>query len=117
MKEKNKIIKIITCMTVSILLLVTISYGFGVEDLTGTQQLTEMQTLRKAGNNVVKVITTVGIVFSVVMLIVLGIKYMIGSTEEKAAYKKSLMPYVIGAGLVLAASTKDHLVYNIAIEL
>jgi len=39
---------------------------------------------------------------------------MMGSTEEKAEYKKSLLPYVIGAGLVFAASTIAQIVYNVA---
>ncbi|MEI3401230.1 MAG: hypothetical protein V8R51_02250 [Clostridia bacterium] len=40
---------------------------------------------------------TVGIVLSVVILIILGIKYMMGSAEEKAEYKKTMIPYLIGA--------------------
>ena len=46
-----------------------------------------------------------GKVLSVLMLAVLGVKYMLGSSEEKAEYKKSMMPYLIGALLVFAAST------------
>ena len=38
------------------------------------------------------------------ILIVLGIKYMMGSTAEKAEYKKTLMPYFIGALLIFGAS-------------
>lgn len=66
------------------------------------------------GNDIVRVITTIGVVVSVIILIVLGIKYMMGSAEEKAEYKKTLMPYVIGAGLVFAASMLATLVYNVA---
>ena len=66
------------------------------------------------GNDIVRVITTIGTVVSVVILVVLGIKYMMGSAEEKAEYKKTLMPYVIGAGLVFAASMIATVVYNIA---
>ena len=40
------------------------------------------------------------------------IKYMMGSAEEKAEYKKTLMPYVIGAGLVFAASSIAQIVYS-----
>lgn len=115
MERKNKIITIFIIMIIIITLFVTISYGFGIEDLTGTQQETE--TLKRAGNNVVKVITTIGTVASVVMLIVLGIKYMIGSTEEKAQYKKTLMPYIIGATLVFSASVIAQIIYNVAIKL
>ena len=37
---------------------------------------------------------------SVITLVVLGIKYMVGSIEERAEYKKSMIPYLIGAFLI-----------------
>ena len=37
---------------------------------------------------------------------------MMGSAEEKAEYKKTLMPYVIGAALVFAASTIAGVLYS-----
>ena len=64
------------------------------------------------GNNIVKILQTAGVVLSVIILIVIGIKYMMGSAEEKAEYKKTLMPYVIGAGLIFAASALAQVVYN-----
>ena len=60
------------------------------------------------------IITTVGIVVSVVVLVVLGIKYMIGSAEEKAEYKKTMIPYIIGAILVFAASAIASIVMGIS---
>lgn len=114
MKKRNKII-FINILIIIIIFFATISYGFGVSNLTGNQ--TESATLKNTGNAVMKVISTIGVVISVVMLIVLGIKYMIGSTEEKAEYKKSLMPYAIGAALVFAAASIAQIVYDIAIKL
>lgn len=66
------------------------------------------------GQNLISVITTVGSIASVIVLVVLGIKYMMGSAEEKAEYKKTLLPYVIGAMLVFAASTIASVVFSIA---
>ncbi len=68
--------------------------------------------ISKIGNQIITIITTIGIVVSVIVLVVLGIKYMMGSAEEKAEYKKTLMPYVIGAGLVFAASSIAQIVYQ-----
>ena len=42
---------------------------------------------------------------------------MMGSVEEKAEYKKTLLPYVIGASMVFAASSLVSIIYNIAINL
>jgi len=55
------------------------------------------------GNKIIGIIQVVGTVTAVAVLAVLGIKYMMGSAEEKAEYKKTLMPYLIGAVLVLLA--------------
>lgn len=66
------------------------------------------------GNDIVRVITTIGTVVSVVILVVLGIKYMMGSAEEKADYKKSMIPYIVGAILIFASSTIVGVVYDMA---
>ena len=61
-------------------------------------------------------ITVIGIVISAITLTVLGIKYMIGSVEEKAEYKKSMIPYIIGVVLLLAASTAVGLIAKLTQE-
>ena len=87
-------------------------YAFSVTDLNGSQ-VTDGTTI-EYGNKLVTLLTTVGSVFSVVVLIIIGIKYLIGTTEEKAEYKKTLMPYVIGCFLVFTASTIAGVFYTIA---
>ena len=52
------------------------------------------------GNRIIGIIRFVGSFASVIVLIVIGIKYMTGSLEERAEYKKTMLPYVIGAVLV-----------------
>lgn len=69
------------------------------------------------GNKVIQVASTIGSIISVIVIIVLGIKYMMGSVEERATYKKTLMPYLIGAAFVFGASLIASIVYNIAISL
>ncbi len=56
-------------------------------------------------NKILSVISTIGIVVSVITLMILGIKYMVGSVSEKAEYKKSMIPYIIGIILILSTST------------
>ena len=56
------------------------------------------------GANIVDIITTIGIIVAVVVLLVLGIKYMMGSAAEKAEYKKTMIPYLVGAVLIFGAS-------------
>lgn len=112
----KKVMKILTTIIVIILMisLFTVSYGFDVSELTGNQ--TDVTALKDAGNSVIKVITTIGIVVSVVALIILGIKYLMGSVEERADYKKTLVPYLIGAIFVFGASTIAQVIYEVAIN-
>lgn len=69
-------------------------------------------SINTIGNQVITIVSTVGTIFSVIVLVVLGIKYMMGSAEEKAEYKKTLLPYIIGAALVFAASSIATIIFN-----
>ncbi len=66
------------------------------------------------GQAIVTIMQTVGIVVAVVVLLVLGIKYMMGSAEEKAEYKKTMIPYIVGAILIFASTTIVNVVYQLA---
>ncbi len=53
--------------------------------------------LKDMANIIIGALQIIGTVLSVAVLGILGIKYMLGSVEERAEYKKSLRPYLIGA--------------------
>ena len=112
-KKTMKIIvfmAIILCV-VAVATLVSADPGFTAESITGTVSNASGE-IQGLGNRVVGVLQAIGIVVSVVVVIVLGIKYMMGSVEEKAEYKKTMMPYLIGAALIFAASTISMMVMN-----
>ena len=75
---------------------------------------TTSNTITKFGQNLMGVLQTVGVIVAVLILIVLGIKYMMGSSEEKASYKKTMMPYFIGALLLFGASTFAGMIIDLA---
>lgn len=62
----------------------------------------EMNT---AVSNILGAIQWIGYVFAVGMLLYIGIKYMMSAANEKADLKKGAINYVIGAVVVVAAST------------
>ena len=68
----------------------------------------------KMGNTILTIITNVAMVLAVVILAFLGVKYMMGSPEEKSEYKKSLFPYAVGAIIVFAASAIGRAVVQFA---
>lgn len=61
--------------------------------------------IETATSKILTVISNIGIAVSVIMLAILGIKYMIGSVEERAEYKQGLVPYVIGAFILFGVTT------------
>lgn len=70
--------------------------------------------LEQKAETILGIIQVIGVVISVVMLMVIGIKYMMGSIEERAEYKQTLKPYLIGAFLVFSGTTIPQLIYQIA---
>ena len=63
-------------------------------------------------SSIINVVSIVGSAAAIITLIILGIKYMMGSAEEKAEYKKTLLPYIIGAAMVFGASVLVGVIYG-----
>ena len=63
--------------------------------------------------NILGVINVVGAIVLVATIALLGIKYVTGSLEERAEYKKSMIPIIIGAFLLFSTSTIINIVYSI----
>ncbi len=64
-------------------------------------------------NNIFGIVRAIGIVISVVMLTAIGIKFMMGSVEEKAEYKQTLIPYVVGAAVIFLGTWLPQFIYDI----
>lgn len=112
----KKFTKIISTVLMVMILISVATTAFAAK-MTGPGVLTgddstDTSGIQKLGNRIITILSSIGMVVSVVVLIALGIKYMIGSAEEKAEYKKTLLPYLIGAGLVFAASVIAQVVFN-----
>ena len=61
---------------------------------------------------VLGVIRNFSAAIAVIALMVIGVKYILGSAEEKANYKATLVPYVIGAVLAVSGTTLVSFIYN-----
>lgn len=114
------------CKIVSIIVLLFITFmvitpldinAAGIQDPTVKQSgygktSTSSTILKNKANVILGVIRNFGIIISVIGFMVLGIRYMLGSVEEKADYKKTLLPFVIGFIVLLLASTIPSIVYK-----
>ena len=70
--------------------------------------------IQSLGETIVNILQILGIVVAIVVLSIIGIKYMMGSAEEKAEYKKVMVPYVVGAIIIFAATSLVKVVYKLA---
>lgn len=87
---------------------------------TNTYQPAELgdeKGLVEKANVIASAIRNVGIVVAVIALMVIGIKTMVGSAEEKAEYKKSIPGYLIGVVLVVAMSLIPSIITTIVSEM
>ena len=116
----KKSIKVISTLLLAIMLVTSIAGTVLAVDpntvLNGLNGNGNVQTndLTKVGNNIVTIIQVVGIVIAVIVLLVIGIKYMMGSASEKAEYKKTMIPFIVGAVLILAGTSLVRVIYSLS---
>lgn len=67
----------------------------------------------KMAGVILNAITVTGVVVAVITVMFLGIKYMVGSVEEKAEYKKTMMPILVGMILLFCTSTIVSIIWNV----
>lgn len=111
MKEKTKKIILIIIMFIFVLaFLETISFAVPVEDINTDNYKTgldkgEANYLFKKSAKIIATLRNIAAIISVFVITILGIKYMLGSLEERAEYKKTMIPIVVGCILVCSIST------------
>lgn len=54
-------------------------------------------------NKIYNILFAIGVALSVIVGAILGIKFMVGSVEEQAKIKETLIPYVIGCVIIFGA--------------
>ena len=115
MKIKNVIF--IIFLLISLLLTInTISYADTINPNDFRPGQVHVSGGEKAINLAEKIIggiTVVGTVVAVVVTLALGIKYMVGSIEQRAEYKKSMVPILFGMMMLFGVSWIIKLIYNI----
>ncbi len=116
-KNINKyLIVILPVLLILTLIIPSISYGkddLNLGDLNAYKNETEMSSLKTKAEGIIGIIRTIGVVASVVALMGIGIKYMMASLEERAQYKETMKPYIIGAFLVFTLSLIPQIIYDI----
>lgn len=116
----NKTFKVLTVLVLAIMVI-----SFATSVLASNTTILDPKELENHvdyGNNnedmmtvagrVMGAIRNISIIAAVIILMVIGVKFMLGSTEEKAEYKKSLVPLIIGIILVVAATSIASFIFG-----
>lgn len=112
--KKNIIFIITTIIFIMILFIPTQNALAAAKvDTSGISVSTSKQSeFDDAGKVILGAIQGAGIGISVIVLIVIGIKFMVGSVEEKAEYKESMKPYIIGVVFLALCTTIPNIIYK-----
>ena len=59
-------------------------------------------------------VNIVGTIIAIISVAIIGFRYLMGSLEEKAQYKETMGPYIIGAIMLFSGTTLVNVIYQIA---
>lgn len=106
---KKSSVKVMVALLLAILtIFMVVAPVFAADTIGGVNikpNLTEANSSSAAdtGRKVLGYIQVAGTLIAVGVLMFLGIKYMTASASEKADIKKSIIPYIVGAIILLSA--------------
>lgn len=108
----KKTLRIITIVATIVAIVCVSSICFAEEGPSVFSNVGASTEFNELGTKIIGALKGIGTIVAVAILIVIGIKYMMGSAEEKAEYKKVMIPYIIGAVLIFAAPYIAGAIYN-----
>ena len=83
------------------------------EQAGGVSETIDNYALQNTSDFLYNVLLGISSVLAIVIGMILGIKYMVGSVEQKAEYKKTMMPILIGMILLFGTSWIIKILYEI----
>lgn len=86
-----------------------------IEGIEGTDTIKSIEeNTQTVMGTAVSVVRIVGVGMAVIMLVVLGIKYVSSAPEAKAEFKKTAIPYVVGAVIIFASTQILGIIVEVA---
>lgn len=107
----KKSIKILSVLMMSIMMIMTVTPVFASNQITPIPP-TNTQGILDIAGKILGFLRWIALIGGTILIAILGIKYMMGSLEEKAQYQKSFVPLVVGVIVVMGAVTIANLIVN-----
>ncbi|MBR2705596.1 MAG: hypothetical protein IKG14_00815 [Clostridia bacterium] len=110
--NSKKVMKIISVLLIITAITMAVSTVFGADIPSGDTG--KASPLSNATTGIIGIVQYICYAAAVILLVILGVRFMTASPEGKAEIKKSAIIYVIGAVLVFAAGLILGLIVNTA---
>jgi trbC/VIRB2 family len=124
MKNKMKLISMVVVIMIMIFTLLSVVYEVKADfnpgniiNKVGTEANTvdvDTTSLNSKAGKILAYIRNIAVIAGVIIITILGVKYMTGSLEEKAEYKKSFIPLIVGIIVIMAATAIATTIFSIA---
>lgn len=114
---KNKVLKVFTIIFMVIIIAnITSSVyaDFDTSAFSGIYGTSGVSDITNKAGMILNIVQIGGTAVSLIALLILGMKYMLSSPDEKATIKEKLIPYVIGTIIFFAASNLVAIVIRFA---
>lgn len=115
----KKILIILLLIIMFFIIIANRNYCFAMSDVTNDvtwdswkPNVEDENALKDKTNIIIGAIRVIGIIVSVGSLMVIGIKVIWGSAEEKANYKQQMMPWILGATMVFGITVIPTTIYE-----
>lgn len=116
---KKNMYKFLICFIIAIIIICNFNLVSAVdtEKYKGITTVTasDMGSFANFGGQIIYILQFLGYTVAVIMLAVMGIKYIMSSPNERADIKSRLTPYLIGTLLLFAGSTILNIIYKIVV--
>ena len=84
-----------------------------IDNIENQDATTDTEKANEIGAKIINWIWAISVVVAIVVLMIIGLKFILGSTSEKAEYKKSLIPVVVGVLVLVFATTIVRVLFGI----
>ncbi len=112
LKVISILLVVITVATVASTVLAASGEGSALNPKDLTPSYGNNDDMKNKAGKIMGIIRNVAVIASVIIIMVIGVKYILGSVEEKAEYKKTFMPLIIGIVLVVSATTIASFIFS-----
>lgn len=110
--NRNILIRILVLFILSMMLVMQTTYA--VDDIIEAggsfinrgeeqQQAIQDSQIKTVSDQIYNILLAIGTVIAVIIGAILGIQFMVGSMDDKAKVKESLIPFVIGCVIIFGA--------------